>query len=102
MLELLNNFSTLDLVLIAVISLIASMMLRRWYALAWIVMVALAADFALPLLYVLATGAGWDASWDSATARFVHKDGGILILRTAAYFALIGAVFGIKVAWRKR
>lgn len=102
MLDLLRNFSTLDMALIAPISLMSGLLLRRWYALAWAVMAALAADFALPFLYYLVTGDGLDNSWGRAAARFVDNDGGLLILRTAVYFAAIALVFGIKSAWKKR
>lgn len=99
---LFDVFGALDWALIAVISLIAVFVLHRWNALAWTVILALGADFALPGLYYLVTGDGWDNSWGRAASRFVDNPGGVLILRTAIYFALIGALFGIKVAWRKR
>lgn len=102
MLDLLRRFGTLDLILILAISLFAGLLLRRWYGLAWIVLGALFADFAVPLLYFLATGDGWDLAWASASQRFIDSSGGMLIWRTAAYFALIGAVFAVKTAWRRR
>lgn len=102
MLDWLDRFSTLDIALIAVISVIAALILRRWHALAWTVIAALAADFALPLAYFLATGEGWDRAWAGAAGRFVYNEGGVLILRTVVYFGLIAALFAIKVAWRKR
>lgn len=102
MLDLLRNFDPLDLVLILAISLVAGLMLRRWYALAWSVMAAMLADFTLPLAYHLVTGNGWDLSWALAGQRFTDNEGGMLIWRTAAYFAVIAAVFAIKTAWRRR
>lgn len=102
MIDLLRTFDTLDLVLIGAISLFTGLMLRRWYALAWAVMAALAADFALPLLYNLVTGDGWDLAWARAAGRFVNNQGGMLIWRTAAYFAIIAVVFAIKAAWKRR
>ena len=102
MTDMFDVLGALDWALIAVISLVATLMLRRWTALAWTVIAALGADFALPALYYLATGDGWANSWGRAASRFVDDPGGVLILRTAVYFALIGAMFGVKFAWRRR
>lgn len=102
MLSLLQEFETLDVILILAVSLWAGLMLRYWHALAWFVFASLAADFALPLLYTLATGAGWDEAWSLASMRYVYTDGGTVIWRTVAYFAVISLVFLIKVLWRRR
>mgnify|MGYP000268303373 CR=1 FL=1 len=102
MLGLISNFGTLDVALIAAISLFAGLALRRWYALAWMVMAALVADFALPLIYWLISGDSWSLAWDSASRRFIDSSGGMLIWRTAFYFAAISAVFAIKLAWSRR
>jgi hypothetical protein len=102
MLDYLRNFSALDFALIVLIALFGGLLLRRWQALAWMVMAALAADFALPFAYYLLAGDGFDLAWARASRRFVDNEGGMLIWRTAAYFAIIGAIFGGKTAWGKR
>ncbi len=102
MLDVLRNFDALDFVLIGAISLFAGLMLRRWHALAWMVMAALTADYALPLLYFLAGGDGWARASASASARFLNSEGVMLILRTGLYFAAIAGVFAVKRAWGRR
>ena len=97
-----HSFSPSDLVLISAIALVVAGIMRSYRHIIMAVVAAALADFMLPGLYALLTGAPVGDALAASWVRLAGYSGAALLLRALVYFAAISLLFGTKAAYGRR
>ncbi len=97
-----GGFTPSDLLLISAIALVCAGIMRSYGQIVAAVVLAVVADFALPGVYALLTGAPVGDAMAASWTRLSGYSGATLMLRALVYFSAISLLFGTKLAYGRR
>lgn len=97
-----TSFTPADLLLISAIALVCAGVMRSYSQIIAAVVLAAFADFMLPGIYALLTGAPVMDALAASWTRLAGYSGVALLLRALVYFSAISVLFGTKAAYGRR
>ncbi len=97
-----NSFTPSDLLLISAIALVCAGIMSHYGQIVAAVVLAVVADFTLPGIYALLTGAPVGEAMAASWTRLSGYSGATLMLRALVYFSAISILFGTRAAYGRR